>query len=99
MSNNKGLEIFGAIMLIILIIPISVILNGFVLSKIWNWFMPYIGVVEITTPVAIGLSCIPGLFRNRNVTEKELKIKGALFQIIGAPLFLLFFAYIVTLFL
>lgn len=99
MKAEKGFAIFGVTMLLLLLVPFSAILNGFVLTKIWNWFMPHFGVVETTLPVSIGISSIPSLFRNTRLQEKKLKTSEIISGVFIGPLVVLLFSWIVTFFM
>lgn len=52
-------------------IPLTVIARGWVLAKLWMWFVVPIGVVHIGIANAIGLSIVVGMFRAANQCQKE----------------------------
>ncbi len=99
MEEKKGFAVFEAITMLVLLVPVSAVLNGFVLMKIWNWFMPYIEVSKISIPVAIGLSSLVWLFRDMTLQKKKMSTKESIMSIFVPPLFMLGFSYIITLFL
>jgi len=39
-------------------VGVSAIYDGWVVSLLWNWFITPFGVVRLTIPWAIGLSCV-----------------------------------------
>lgn len=93
-----GLAIFGLIALI----PIAIILRGFVMTQLWHWFIvPVFSIGELSIPYAIGFSIIVSLFttdlkRDDSTATDSATIIGTA---IGGPLFLLLFGWIVGLFI
>lgn len=68
-SSGDGVYVFA----LVLIIPL-IIWDGFVISVIWNWFMPKIfGLVHLSIAQAIGLSIMISILvsRGRNNNEDE----------------------------
>lgn len=62
---NKNLTLggcFGLILYLVIITPLLAIWNGFVLSKLWTWFVVPLGVNQISIPHAMGISTLVGLF-------------------------------------
>lgn len=50
----------------LLLIPILIIWDGFIISMIWNWFMPKIfGLVSLSIPQALGLSLMASVLVGR----------------------------------
>jgi len=53
------LMVLGALVLIPLVITISSIINGYVFSTLWGWFIiPIFGLTALSIPQAIGISMI-----------------------------------------
>lgn len=54
--------------------PFGYMLEGFVLVKLWHWFVvPQFHVAELTIPIALGLACIVGLLTtDLTVQRKEI---------------------------
>ena len=51
--------VLGALVLIPLVITISSIINGYVFSTLWGWFIiPIFGLTALSIPQAIGISMI-----------------------------------------
>lgn len=71
MFLNKDKFTILTIIGIFLIIPLSAILNGFLLMSLWFWFITPLGVIPLTLPHAIGIGIIANLFK-KNVTDKDL---------------------------
>lgn len=42
---------------------VSVLYAGFAITMLWSWFIVPFGVMHITFPWAIGLSCLAGMFK------------------------------------
>jgi hypothetical protein len=45
--------------------PISILLGGFVLAQLWNWFVPpvFASMPMLTTGQGVGLNCVLGMFK------------------------------------
>lgn len=64
-------ELFGCVGLIA-IIPISIVLRGWVLSILWRWFMVsafHLPILSI--PAAIGVSCVISMLTRETSYAKE----------------------------
>lgn len=89
--------------LVLLGTPAFVILNGWVLSILWLWFLVPIGLPVISIPLAIGISSIVGVFKgynyNRDKFESMDEAARALLQELFRPFITLMFGWIVTLFM
>ena len=57
-TKKTGLEIFGGITAIILLIPYSMLMNGWAITKLWGWFMVPLGLPMLTIPMALGIYTI-----------------------------------------
>ena len=95
-----GLAIIGALVLI----PVTSILNGWVLTKLWGWFVvPVFGLPALSIAPAIGLSIIVGYLtihaNKSNDSSSNDGVGLALFKAISTPLLYLFFGWIVSLFM
>lgn len=56
-SSGTGGAIFSFIMPAVIMVVLISIWNGFVISVIWNWFMPKIfGLVQLSIAQAIGIA-------------------------------------------
>ena len=81
--------------------PISAIVRGFVLQKLWLWFI----VVQfnqppITIPVALGIATLVGLLTHQdNSKETKQDTVYVVVRNIIIPLLALFFGWIYTLFM
>jgi len=102
--KDKNLLFLGCVGLVALLV-IMPIVNGFVLVKLWGWFIvDTFGVVGLTIPHAIGVALIVNLLtmdlRNSNSGDEE-KSK-AIGQLVGrllAPFLTLLLGYVVYLFI
>ena len=79
-------------------ITIAIVINAFVVSVIWNWFMPVIfGLPFLTIPQAIGISLVIGCFifiESKDAKTKKEK-NEAMIGVVARPLFLLLIGWIV----
>ncbi|OGL32324.1 hypothetical protein A3F64_03165 [Candidatus Saccharibacteria bacterium RIFCSPHIGHO2_12_FULL_42_8] len=97
----------GYVGLIGALIGISSILNGWVLSILWGWFVvPTFDAPDISVVQAIGLALVVRfLTHSRSIEEsddsmsKEEKLQKAAIVAIASPLFALFFGWIVHFFM
>lgn len=84
-------------------IAISAILNGFVLTKLWAWFIvPQFGLVALRIPFAIGISLVVGFLTHQTDTNKEENKSsfGTQFGLmILRPFMMLFTGWIVQMFI
>jgi hypothetical protein len=62
-------------------IPVGVILQGFVLCKLWFWFVHPLGVPDISIPQSLGLSTLAGLFglTNSRMPKKDSEVPPAVY--------------------
>jgi hypothetical protein len=72
-------------------------INGFVISKMWAWFIvPTFGAPQLSIPVAIGIGMLIAMLAKNNIEKKE---KESLLVTIGiallSPLMTLLIAWIV----
>lgn len=80
-------------------VPVGIILRGFVLCQLWLWFLVPLGVSNIGIPHALGLTTLVGLFgmQNSNSLKKDEDVPAVLWMVavsVGPPLFCLFFGWI-----
>ena len=64
------------ILSIFMVIPLITIFRGFVLQKLWLWFMIPFGLSEIGLAHALGLSVLIGLFTGSGSTKKDKNSDG-----------------------
>lgn len=87
----------------LLAIPIGIILRGFVLCKLWSWFIVYqFSLPELTIPIALGISLLIAMLTHQYQTNKEEKERGIMHLVsltIIAPLFFLACGWIISLFI
>jgi len=97
---------FLAVIGFIVLIPLTVILNGWALKIIWNWFMPhFFGLPPLTILSAIVVCFIVGYVTHQQNDYAEAerspneKIVRAIVVTVSKPLIALLFGWIFTLFL
>jgi len=99
------LAILGAIALIPILIATSALLNGWVLTKLWGWFIvPAFELPSLTLLPAIGIGLVVSLLTHQHVhndygDDKAKALASALGAMILSPLMSLAIGYIVTLFM
>lgn len=100
------MKILGYVTTLVVFIVISALLNGYVLSVFWGWFVvPVFDVASITTLQAYGIMLTVGLLKGSASTNNDSnkstadKLGELLATSIFMPLFCLFFGYIVHLFM
>lgn len=88
----------------ILIIPLQLIINSFVVMKIWNWFLPLIlGVTSISFVEALAINLVSTiLFKtsgsNTSDNTEDFLIK-VMMKLIVAPIFYLSLGWIIKIML
>ena len=102
--ENKGFGCFGLVVFTVILAAIGAILNGWVLSVVWLWFVVPFGAPTLTIPQAIGISLVAALLthqENKNDNDDDFTeaIIKAVIVAIASPLMTIGFAYIVKLFL
>jgi Na+(H+)/acetate symporter ActP len=108
--NKKDMSIagcFGIIFTLLVVIICSPIMNGWVLSVLWGWFIvPIFNAPQLSIPYAIGISFIIHMLTNKQSDTTNNKDKDVTTIIIEAlvstfitPLLVLLFGWIVTLFM
>lgn len=101
---NGFLEFVGGLFLGMIGLFISAIVRGFVLVKMWTWFVvPYFNLPKISIPLAIGLSLLIGFLvvQTQPASEKspsEAFVRTIIVSILFS-LISLFLAWIVSMFL
>lgn len=105
-ENMTILGCFGVIALLVIIIPGSILMHGWVLSILWGWFVvPLFHLPVLSIPYAIGLASVVSMFKGSTIIKEDKdksfteKIFVAIAHAFVAPLFMLFFGWIITLFL
>lgn len=98
------MEKFGKFMVITLIMIISPIINGFVLSKLWLWFIvPIFQIRQISLIEAIGLVCFISFIAAKKVKTEQDKFWQELGENVAFLIFSCIFAlgggWIITLFM
>jgi len=96
----------GLIALFVIVIPASIIMKGWVLSIMWQWFVvPFFHLPELTIAYAVGISMVISLFKDKSSVsqnnEKSLsaKIISAFICTFILPLLSLGFGWIVLQFI
>lgn len=108
--RNRDNDGCGMALLALLAIPVVLIVSsisaGFVLSVLWGWFVvPIFGVPGLTIAQAIGFSMVVNFltyqYNDNGSDKKEEKSKGIIYLIslaIARPVIVLAISYIVHLF-
>ena len=71
-------------MLTPVLFPISAIYSGFVVSKLWGWFIvPTFHTFAVSTPAAIGLVLLASYVRSKSSSDNESALSGILSAFVG----------------
>lgn len=66
------MEVLFVLLAALMLIVTSVLLNGYVLSVLWTWFMvPVFDVPELTVPMAIGLGLIVSFLTHQDQPPRQ----------------------------
>lgn len=93
-DDNKVLAAIGAVVAV----PVTMIIEGWVISIMWWWFIVLLGVVQIGIAHSLGISAVVSLFKSASPKNDDtlfVTILKAIFQ----PLFVLFIGWIIHLFM
>ena len=97
------LAIVGFTVVVPVIIAVNAMLNGWVLSMLWGWFMvPTLGLPVLSLAPAIGIALVISYLTHQTIDceskKKELEEKVAYAAlVILRPFFVLFFGWVVHL--
>lgn len=76
--NEEGLGFGGTVMVVGVIAPIlmamvtpSIIWQGYVLTRLWAWFVVPMGAPHLSLMSAVGASIIVNMFREKASADKE----------------------------
>ena len=96
MADKTNISTTGCIAAI-LVLPISILLRGWVLTKLWEWFVvPGFGLEPISIPIAYGLALVVTLL-NPTLSEHDSRdIWEAVIFSILMPLFFLAIGWVVA---
>lgn len=93
---------FGIIMYMLLTIIVGMFIGGFIISKLWGWFIvPTFGLNYLTILQAIGISLFVSLFKTQKKSKKEFDIMNyteQFFQVLVYSGLILFISWIVSMF-
>lgn len=104
-SEDSLLGSFGKIFALILMVAIMAPYSGFVLNKLWGWFIdPVFDFSAPGTALATGLLVVMGFLQNKLRSNKERKEKTfsetatLFFEVLAFNSLLLLFGYIISIF-
>jgi F0F1-type ATP synthase assembly protein I len=107
--KNDSTELLGCVLgigLVAILIPLGILIDGFVLTKLWEWIVleifenaPVLSIVH-----AIGLSLVAAFLTHKPTQTKDErdekeKVVAALGELFLYPAWLLLFGYIISLLL
>jgi len=96
--------IVGVIAVVFGLIALVSVIKGFVIAKIWLWFMvPIFGLPVLSIAQAIGVALVIGIFTNEHASltqqDDPKKKKNAILTGLLAPFMTLLFGWIVKMFI
>jgi hypothetical protein len=68
---SRGKEAAAGCIVALVMLPVSIILQGFVLCQLWTWFVTPLGVKEIGTAHALGLSTVVSMFNMKGSSTSK----------------------------
>jgi hypothetical protein len=106
MKDNIGLSYFGLAVLAVVSVVVGALMNGWVLSILWGWFvLPLFGLPSLSIPKAIGLALVVGVLTKQDTqsesSNKETSnpIMALIARAVFAPLFVLLIGWVVKLYI
>ena len=92
--------VFGVAIMTGIMLITAYIINGFVLTKLWAWFIVPFGLPELGLAQAIGIAMVIGFLTNQHIPDnKDEKAWKPFITLYVGPFLTLFAGYIVTLFM
>jgi len=106
-SDETIFSCIGLLFSVMVAIALSMIWGGWVLTKLWEWFIsPVFGIGNITIAEAAGMSLIVNLFANGNLSNQSSEDEDVVditirvfIKVIIPPLVVLIFGWVVAQFL
>lgn len=105
MKDDKVTSCLGIVFGLAIVLVVGTLVDGWALSKIWNWFMPAIfGLTSLTLWQAMGVSLVFEMFSRNNKKKSESKsedktvgeaILASLIEVTVAPLLSVFIAWMI----
>ncbi len=100
-SDDSGGEIAVGCLLVLITIPVGCLMRGFVLAKLWYWFLVPFGLPAISLAHAYGLAVTVALFHGLSSSSKS-EGSDSIWGVVGkaicgmilAPLFVWLIGYI-----
>lgn len=101
-EQEKGAVVAVGCMAMIVMLPFTILLRGFVLTQLWHWFLVPLGLREISLAHAYGLSILIALFTSHTASSsKEDQEKGIAYLVFkmvfmgfAMPLIMWFFGWV-----
>jgi hypothetical protein len=92
---SKGGDLAAGCVVALVMVPVGIILRGFVLCQLWLWFLMPLGVKEIGMAHALGLTTLVSMFgmQSGSTVKKDDDTPLALHVVVmtvAPPLFCLF---------
>lgn len=91
---------------LLILMPLAVFLNAYVLSVLWLWFIVPLGMPVLSLTTAVGIAVIVSLFQqthqskeNDKTESAEAKIGKAFSLVLAKPLGALAVGWLITLFM
>jgi hypothetical protein len=106
-SATTGLACIGLFVLSAVAIVVGSIMEGWVLSKLWGWFVsPLFGVPSLSIAAAIGFALVISMLTHQSTSSDSNKDKdwtnlvaAVIAKTVFTPLMFLLFGYIVKMFM
>lgn len=84
--------------IVIALMTLSLLVNGWAFSILWGWFLVPLGLSELSIPTAIGMALIVQLLTYRASSEQHNSTKEAFIRSFSAPLLALGIGWVVQAF-
>lgn len=99
--EEDGGKVAMGCVLVLIMIPVGILLKGFVLCQLWGWFVVPFGIMMISQAHAYGLTIVASLFITHGVKSSAEDSEGmgktvlkAFGSLIMFPLFIWLVGYI-----
>lgn len=104
-NTDEFTSCLGMVVSFLVVAVLSIVMNGWAISTLWNWFVPSIfGLTTLTMGKALGLSLVAQVFTGRMYSDTKSEessdsftatIFKSLLKVIFVPTMTVFFGWII----
>lgn len=97
---SKSLFTCLTVSLVVLVTVVLIVINGFIVMNLWNWFMVDLGLPVISIGTAMGVALLVGVLTHQSAHSEDTrsqkdKAYGALYDSLLYPAIMFLLGYII----